>query len=331
MYTGKEEVNVGVEGGLNWRVIIIEMERIGFIGVRRRIPLLVQDVVQRQAAIRTTIPTSAAKTSIVIQSDSDSKAPPLKLKPNEWHQEGLQGYLKSYGQALRAGTGTETDPQEIERRLLGPKAEDVGVKDVLGCGLLHYAVEKDLKETVKELLRLRADPNAANCILRTPLHLAVIKDDLDIVTELLTYGANPNQGDVEGWTPVHFAVHLSHVKCLAILFGYAPDTKAVNQSGRTPKDYIKDERVRVCIEEYERQKEDSTTCQDSVETADVSQIDSPHAKTSRSSFSQAKTDALDPHHRQERSSSGSAHELRAPRPNGESGAIAVPHPKSAYS
>ena len=304
------------------------MERIGFIGVRRRLPLLVQAAVQCRAAACTAIPTTAANTSIRIQSDSDLKAPALKLKPNEWHQEGLKGYLESYGQALRTGTGTEADPQEIERRLRSPKAEDVEVKDVLGCGLLHYAVEKELKRTVKDLLRLRADPNAANCILRTPLHLAVIQNDVETVSELLTYGANPNLGDVEGWTPVHYAVHLSHIKCLTILFSYAPDTKAVNQAGKTPKDYITDKQVRECIEEYERLKRDASPCHDSVETADVSQLDSPHTKTS-CSFTQA--EPLDPHHRQERSSSGCALELRAQRPNGESGAIAEPHPKSAYS
>jgi ankyrin repeat protein len=295
-------------------------------------PLLVQDAVQRRAAAQTAIPASPTKTTIRIQSDSNTQAPALKLKPNEWHKEGLQGYLESYGQALRSGTGTAAEPQEIERLLSNPKAEDVGVKDILGCGLLHYAVEREMKSTVKALLGLRADPNAWNCILRTPLHQAVIENDAEIVSELLTYGANPNQGDVEGWTPLHFAIQLSHVKCLAVLFNFTPDIHAVNKSGKTPKDYIKEESVRVCVEAYERLQRDSSGCQDSVETADVSQADSPKNWANGASFSHGKVDPSDPLSRKERCHSGdSPQELRVQRPNEESGAIAFPHPKSAYS
>ena len=328
---------MGRKGG-NWEdgprrdVIIIEMERLGFIGVRRRVPLLVKDAVQRHTAARTAIPTSGGQTSIRIQSDSNTEAPPLKLKPNEWHKEGLQGYLESYGQALRSGTSAAAEPQEIERLLCSPKAEDVGVKDILGCGLLHYAVEREMKDTVKALLGLRADPNAGNCILRTPLHQAVIQNNAEIASELLTYGASPNQGDVEGWTPLHFAVQLSHVKCLAVLFNYMPDTHAVNKSGKTPKDYIKEDSVRVCVEAFERQRKDSSGGQDSVETADMSQADSPKMWANRTSFSHGKADSPDPQYRQERCHGGdSPLELRVQRPNEESGAIAFPHPKSAYS
>ena len=302
------------------------MERAGFIGVRRRIPLLVKNTVQRQATAQAVQPLSTGNTSIRVLKDGDIKSTSSSRAANVWDTEALQGYLQSYGQTLKSGSQTETNPQEMETRLAHPRPEDVGVKDVLGFGLLHYAVERDLKGTVSQLLRLRADPNVENCLLRTPLHFAVIQDDPDIVSELLTYGANPNHRDVEGWTPLHFAIHLNHIKCLTVLMGYNPDIHSTNSSGKTPLDYAKDDKIKSLIMNL---RTDSIGSQD--ETADISHENTHTKTTTHISFSLNKTDTSDSQVHQIRSESGSGQELRVQRPNEESGAIAVPHPKSAYS
>ena len=289
--------------------------------MRWKVSMLIDKAIQKKVSEQATRAKAKTREKAAIWSSNSGNADPVDM-------EAYQGYVESYGQTLNPGTQIETNPQEMDRRLARPRPKDVGVKDALGFGLLHYAVERDLKGTVSQLLRLRADPNVENCLLRTPLHFAVIQDDPDIVSELLTYGANPNHMDVEGWTPLHFAIHLNHIKCLTVLMGYNPDIHSTNSSGKTPLDYAKDDKMRSFVTDFETDRVDKT--QDSMDTTDASHENAP-SKISRTSFSICKHDPSDAWGRQDRSNSGNGHELRAQRPNEESGAIAVPHPKSAYS
>ena len=257
------------------------MERAGFNGIRRRIPLLVQKLTQKLQLLRC-FPS--------IHSEFVQTLTPESL-------ENQQGYLESYGQTLLLGPDVEVDPGELERKW--KERGEVGERDIYGEGVLHYAVRREQGEEVQRLLKAGADPNLRNCLLRTPLHQAVIQNLPEITSELLTYGADPNLGDVEGWTALHFAVHLGHIPCLAALLPFQPDFQTVNSAGKTVLEYVKSEKIVKMIVEFEEWKGE-----DSQETADVSHEMPP----THTSFAGWKQD-WGLQGRQARSSSENEHEL----------------------
>lgn len=88
---------------------------------------------------------------------------------------------------------------------------------------LHYAVDKGFEGVAEQLLRQRANVNAAEEeFLRTPLHLAIIKGyenwgfpkcsthccfrNKRMAELLLNNDANPNLEDINGNTPLHLSV-----------------------------------------------------------------------------------------------------------------------------
>ncbi|KAI9101337.1 acyl-CoA-binding protein [Phlyctochytrium arcticum] len=77
--------------------------------------------------------------------------------------------------------------------------------DAQGLTLLHWAADKHLVETAKEIIRIGGDVNVKDREGMTVLHYAVLNEDLELVTFFLTRGADISLTDNEGETPVEMA------------------------------------------------------------------------------------------------------------------------------
>lgn len=62
----------------------------------------------------------------------------------------------------------------------------------------------------RELLRLGANPNAADNLKSTPLMFAAQHDHLEVVRQLLAAEADPNARGDHGFTPLGFAQQNGH-------------------------------------------------------------------------------------------------------------------------
>lgn len=76
--------------------------------------------------------------------------------------------------------------------------------------LLHYSADTGRDRMLRELLELRADPNAQrrDHNRETPLHLAVVNRHQACVELLLQHGAKPSSKDSTGSTPLHMVARL---------------------------------------------------------------------------------------------------------------------------
>lgn len=87
--------------------------------------------------------------------------------------------------------------------------------------LIHaagYAKEKSKQaETIRMLVELGADIEAAIHDGRRPLHFAAFKGQANCVRELVRLGCDINAVDVNGWTALHFAGRYHHPEVVKIL------------------------------------------------------------------------------------------------------------------
>ncbi|KAJ8376614.1 hypothetical protein SKAU_G00071940 [Synaphobranchus kaupii] len=96
--------------------------------------------------------------------------------------------------------------------------EELNATDDQGNTPLHWAVQRDDRESCVTLLDLGADPNILNRAVMSPLHLAVSLGHNGLVTLLLSHGGTDAdlEGDL-GNTPVMMACSTDNCEALCIL------------------------------------------------------------------------------------------------------------------
>jgi len=108
---------------------------------------------------------------------------------------------------------------------------------------LHKAAEVCYPNLVKELIKARADANAADFAGETALHVtarsggwcgAPNTDRMLAIENLVTGRANPNFGNPRGRTPLHLAASAGDSVALQTLLDKAADVNAADLGGFTP-------------------------------------------------------------------------------------------------
>lgn len=125
---------------------------------------------------------------------------------------------------------------------------------------LHLAVENNMIEVVKKLVRKRADVNMENRFGYTPMHLAASKGLIEIVTAILEYcphlffANNDKQ-----YTALHLAIIYDHPEIVRMLMKVGDDpyhkTKDDEDAFQLAERLGKDDIVRILREEWVDQDE----------------------------------------------------------------------------
>lgn len=119
------------------------------------------------------------------------------------------------------------------RSLLRGKA-DVNSPRADGTTALAWAVYKGDERTVEILIRSRADVNAANDYGVTPLFLACLNGDTAIVRRLLKAGSNTNLAKQTGETPLMTCTNSGDAESVSLLIDNGADIDATeNHEGQT--------------------------------------------------------------------------------------------------
>jgi ankyrin repeat protein len=131
---------------------------------------------------------------------------------------------------LRLIEAVRQQDRETVRALLKQKA-DVNAREGDGATALHWAVVRDDGETVEGLLRAGANVNVANDYGVTPLSLACTNRNAPIVKQLLAGGADPNAASSMGETPLMTCTRTGSVDGIRALFDHgANNVNAVEKS-----------------------------------------------------------------------------------------------------
>lgn len=123
------------------------------------------------------------------------------------------------GGDIRLIEAVRDQDHETVRALLKQKA-DVNAREGDGATALQWAVVRDDAETVEGLLKAGADVNAANDYGVTPLSLACTNRNLTVVKKLLVAGADPNAATSMGETPLMTCVRTGSAEGVAALFDH---------------------------------------------------------------------------------------------------------------
>ncbi|OWF50444.1 acyl-CoA-binding domain-containing protein 6-like [Mizuhopecten yessoensis] len=91
---------------------------------------------------------------------------------------------------------------QVQNILSGCDGNEVNITDEAGMTLLHWACDRGLSDMVDVLIKLKADINAQDLELQTPLHFAVCCEQEEVVRQLLNSGANLSLKDSDGLNPV---------------------------------------------------------------------------------------------------------------------------------
>ncbi|XP_064189153.1 transient receptor potential cation channel subfamily A member 1b [Anguilla rostrata] len=114
-------------------------------------------------------------------------------------------------------------------------AEELSAADDEGNTPLHWAVQRNNRESCVALLELGADPNVLNRAVLSPLHLAVCLGHNGLVTLLLSHSTtNANlEGDL-GNTPVMMACSSDNCEALCTLLDHGAKMCHQNKLGHFP-------------------------------------------------------------------------------------------------
>jgi uncharacterized protein len=120
------------------------------------------------------------------------------------------------------------DPQSI-RSLLKERA-DVNVKGHDGSTALLWAAHWNDLETADLLIRAGADPNVANDLRTTPLSLACTNANARLVEHLLNAGAQPNTPIATGETPIMTCAGTGSADAVRLLIARGADVNGKEPS-----------------------------------------------------------------------------------------------------
>jgi uncharacterized protein len=118
--------------------------------------------------------------------------------------------------------------REIVRQLLKTRA-DVNAAEIDGTTALHWAVRADDLETVQQLLRAGARVDASNQYGVTPLTLAAANGRAAMIEVLLDMGASANTTLPEGETVLMTAARAGSAAAVKLLLGRGADVNAKEQ------------------------------------------------------------------------------------------------------
>jgi hypothetical protein len=153
-----------------------------------------------------------------------------------WNVVDKRSYKKQHGDAQRCvDSGANVNCQ----RPVDPYGNDLS-----NCETpLTRAVALGTPKLVKRLLELGADPSATTGTARTVLHIAALNNRPQVVRMLLNAGVSTeNKDTIYGWTALHIAVfqcNRDHAT-VRMLLAYGANVNAVDDTGHTPLDIMKE-------------------------------------------------------------------------------------------
>jgi ankyrin repeat protein len=131
---------------------------------------------------------------------------------------------------VRLIEAVKNQDHETVRALLKQKA-DVNAREGDGATALHWAVVRDDAETIEGLLRAGANVNAANDYGVTPVSLACINRNATVVRKLLAAGADPNAATSMGETALMTCTRTGSADAVAALLDHgATNVNATEKS-----------------------------------------------------------------------------------------------------
>jgi uncharacterized protein len=121
-------------------------------------------------------------------------------------------------------------------------SEKINEKDEFGIGLLHHSIAGKNFDIALFLIENRINLNMTDEDGNTPLHLIAEHPNLDVAKDILYRGGDITFRNKYGNTPLWTAV----VNCkgryydlIELFMEYNPDTKSMNNAGKTPIDFAK--------------------------------------------------------------------------------------------
>ncbi|XP_067825234.1 protein phosphatase 1 regulatory subunit 16A [Heptranchias perlo] len=157
-------------------------------------------------------------------------------------QERLKHAHKRRTQQLKKWAQFEKDTQGKKAKL-DKKRSNRGPKRIRfpdNVRLLEAASRNDVEE-VRQLLKNGITPDLFNEDGLTALHQCCIDDYEEIVKLLLEARANVNACDSELWTPLHAAATCGHLHLVQQLIQHGANLLAVNADGNMPYDLCEDD------------------------------------------------------------------------------------------
>ncbi len=130
------------------------------------------------------------------------------------------------------------DTKAMEQILrYAPKTFSINGLDKNGQAALHIAVQLDRENSIKFLIRYRADINLRDEKGKSPLLYATLGHKTDTMQLLLKEKADPYITDLKGMTPLHHAANMCAPDLIKVLLTDCPKETIINltdKMGKTP-------------------------------------------------------------------------------------------------
>ncbi|XP_067108613.1 transient receptor potential cation channel subfamily A member 1-like [Osmerus mordax] len=189
--------------------------------------------------------TSAMENKIYHSLISGDYANDISAKIFDWARQGNTAVLEKYPEHMGIRDLSGASPLHhasaeghvgtIQVIVQRAGAKELNCRDNEGNTPLHWAVQRNQKESLLCLLEKGADPNLLNRGLMSPLHLAINQTYNTLVHLLLSHsGTDANlEGDL-GNTPLMLACSVNNHNALQILFKHGAKLCQQNKLGHYP-------------------------------------------------------------------------------------------------